>query len=101
MGYPGNRRKRHRQRLLEIEFASPPPSPLPENAVSHIRLKSEEKALKVFWTAGMRVKMAMETDDSSRMTWFQGTLSSAFVPENGPWKGSPWRMLQRILLLWL
>ncbi|KAM0971679.1 hypothetical protein FF1_019587 [Malus domestica] len=59
-------------------------------------VKSEvvEKALKVFWTAGMRVKLAMETEDSSRMTWFQGTLSMASVPDNGPWQGSPWRMLQ-------
>ncbi|KAK3003788.1 hypothetical protein RJ639_020162 [Escallonia herrerae] len=53
-----------------------------------------EELLNVFWTAGMRVKMAMETEDSSRMTWLQGTVASAFVPENGPWRGSPWRMLQ-------
>lgn len=53
-----------------------------------------ERALNVFWTAGMRVKMAMETEDSSRMTWFQGTISSASVPECGPWRFSPWRMLQ-------
>ncbi|XP_004301788.1 PREDICTED: auxin response factor 17-like [Fragaria vesca subsp. vesca] len=59
-----------------------------------VKAEVVEKALNVFWTAGMRVKMAMETDDSSRMTWFQGTLSSVFVPESGPWKGSPWRMLQ-------
>ncbi|XP_050376496.1 auxin response factor 17 [Argentina anserina] len=59
-----------------------------------VKAEVVEKALNVCWMAGMRVKMAMETDDSSRMTWFQGTLSSRFVPENGPWKGSPWRALQ-------
>ncbi|KAM1225137.1 hypothetical protein ACFX2G_044890 [Malus domestica] len=68
----------------------------PKAGWSDFVVKAEvvEKALKVFWTAGMRVKLAMETEDSSRMTWFQGTLSTASVPENGPWQGSPWRMLQ-------
>lgn len=68
----------------------------PKAGWSDFVVKAEvvEKALKLFWTAGMRVKMAMETDDSSRMTWFQGTLSSVSVPDNGPWQGSPWRMLQ-------
>ncbi|KAK3022635.1 hypothetical protein RJ639_047444 [Escallonia herrerae] len=59
-----------------------------------VRAEVVEESLNVFWTAGMRVKMAMETEDSSRMTWFQGTAASAFVPENGPWRGSPWQMLQ-------
>ncbi|KAL6179773.1 hypothetical protein ACLB2K_046444 [Fragaria x ananassa] len=54
-----------------------------------VKAEVVEKTLNVFWTAGMRVKMAMKADDSSMMTWFQGTLSSVFVPENRPWKGSP------------
>ncbi|KAK9270941.1 hypothetical protein L1049_026529 [Liquidambar formosana] len=59
-----------------------------------VKAEMVEESLNVFWTAGMRVKMAMETEDSSRMTWFQGTVSSAAIPDNGPWRGSPWRMLQ-------
>ncbi|CAL5417332.1 unnamed protein product [Camellia sinensis] len=65
-----------------------------------VKAESVEESLKVFWTSGMRVKMAMETDDSSRMAWFQGTvsLSMALAPDNCPWRGSPWRMLQKNML---
>ncbi|GMP47155.1 hypothetical protein CsSME_00015045 [Camellia sinensis var. sinensis] len=59
-----------------------------------VKAETVEESLSVFWTAGVRVKMGMETEDSSRMTWFQGTVSSVTVPDNGPWRGSPWRMLQ-------
>lgn len=59
-----------------------------------VKAEVVEEAMNVFWTAGMRVKMAMETEDSSRMTWFQGTVSSASIADSGPWRGSPWRMLQ-------
>jgi hypothetical protein len=59
-----------------------------------VKAEVVQEAMKVFWTAGMRVKMAMETEDSSRTTWFQGTISAVSVPEGGPWQGSPWRMLQ-------
>lgn len=63
-----------------------------------VRAEAVEAAVKVYWNGGMRVKMAVETEDSSRMTWFQGTVASAYVPDGGPWRGSPWRMLQVILL---
>ncbi|XP_077240101.1 auxin response factor 17-like [Tasmannia lanceolata] len=53
-----------------------------------------EEAMKVGWVSGMRVKMAVETEDSSRMTWFQGTVSSTVFQDLGPLGGSPWRMLQ-------
>ncbi|KAL7263342.1 hypothetical protein ACSBR1_001503 [Camellia fascicularis] len=59
-----------------------------------VKAETVEESLSVFWTAGVRVKMGMETEDSSRRTWFQGTVSSATVPDNGPWRRSPWRMLQ-------
>ena len=59
-----------------------------------VKAEVVQEAMNVFWTAGMRVKMAMETEDSSRTTWFQGTISAVSVPEGGPWRGSPWRMLQ-------
>ena len=54
-----------------------------------IKLKLIVNNERGFWVGGMRVKIAMETEDSSRMTWFQGTVSSACASENGPW-----RMLQ-------
>ncbi|KAK9903183.1 hypothetical protein M0R45_001194 [Rubus argutus] len=61
-------------------------------------MAAQDMPLEVFWTAGMRVKMAMEIDDSSRMTWFQGTLAFVSVPDNGPWQGFPWRMLPVFVL---
>ncbi|KAJ4849644.1 hypothetical protein Tsubulata_009638 [Turnera subulata] len=59
-----------------------------------VRADVVEAAIGAYWTAGMRVKMAMETEDSSRMTWFQGTVAAVGGPDCGPWRGSPWRMLQ-------
>lgn len=68
----------------------------PKAAWSDFVVKAEvvDEAMSVVWSPGMRVKMAVEADDSSRMTWFQGVVSSVAVPDVGPWKGSPWRMLQ-------
>ncbi|XVE55420.1 hypothetical protein DITRI_Ditri03aG0157200 [Diplodiscus trichospermus] len=59
-----------------------------------VRAELVEAGLNIFWAGGTRVKMALETEDSSRMTWFQGTVTSAAVEDSGPWIGSPWRMLQ-------
>lgn len=58
-----------------------------------VRAEVVDDAMGVMWSPGMRIKMAVETDDSSRTTWFQGVVSSLSVPDNGPWRGSPWRML--------
>ncbi|XP_052190937.1 auxin response factor 17 [Diospyros lotus] len=59
-----------------------------------VKAETVEESLNVSWGPGMRVKMAMETEEPARMNWFQGTVSSVLVPENGPWRSSPWRMLQ-------
>ncbi|XP_022746581.1 auxin response factor 17-like [Durio zibethinus] len=59
-----------------------------------VRAQLVEAGLNTFWAEGTRVKMAVETEDSSRMTWLQGTVMSAAVADSGPWIGSPWRMLQ-------
>ncbi|KAK4766982.1 hypothetical protein SAY86_014733 [Trapa natans] len=59
-----------------------------------VRIEIVEAAMRGCWPTGMRVKMAMETEDTSRITWFQGTISSTAIPENGPWVASPWRMVQ-------
>ncbi|KAJ8615325.1 hypothetical protein MRB53_034697 [Persea americana] len=59
-----------------------------------VRAEAVEDALKVYWTVGFRVKMAMETEDSTRATWFQGTVSSLVASEVGIWRNSLWRSLQ-------
>ncbi|XP_073033138.1 auxin response factor 17-like [Primulina eburnea] len=64
---------------------------LPDFVVSAERV---EDALRICWSPGMQVKMAVETEDSSRMTWYQGSITAAASLEAGPWRGSPWRMLQ-------
>lgn len=73
---------------FEVEYY-----PRPGSADFVVEEEKVKGSFGLFWTVGSRVKMAMETEDSSRMTWFQGTVSSA-TPDNGPWRGSPWRMLQ-------
>ncbi|KAF6155510.1 hypothetical protein GIB67_017865 [Kingdonia uniflora] len=59
-----------------------------------VRAEAVGESLNRYWSAGMRVKMAVETEDSARLTWFQGTITGAGVPDQGPWHCSPWRMLQ-------
>ncbi|KAF8377000.1 hypothetical protein HHK36_030372 [Tetracentron sinense] len=61
-----------------------------------VKAEMVEGSMDICWTAGMKIKMALETEDSSRMTWYQGNVSSAMVPAHVPWHGSPWRMLQVI-----
>lgn len=54
-----------------------------------------ETSWALYWTSGIRVKMALETDVGSRLTWYNGTVTSAVpAPNHGPWYGSTWRMLQ-------
>ncbi|KAL9271674.1 Auxin response factor 18-like protein [Drosera capensis] len=87
-----------------VEAATRAASRLPFEVVYYPRIgsanfvvdvdKVRKAVSNVSWSAGMRVKMAMETEDSLRMTWFQGTVVSLKIPDSGLWKGSPWRMLQ-------
>ncbi|CAK9172800.1 unnamed protein product [Ilex paraguariensis] len=51
-------------------------------------------ALQIRWCSGMRFKMAFETEDSSRISWFMGTISSAQISDPIHWPDSPWRLLQ-------
>ncbi|OAY82654.1 Auxin response factor 18 [Ananas comosus] len=51
-------------------------------------------AMRVQWCPGMRFKMAFETEDSSRISWFMGTISSVQVADPIRWPNSPWRLLQ-------
>ncbi|XP_044474166.1 auxin response factor 18-like [Mangifera indica] len=50
--------------------------------------------LQIQWCSGMRFKMAFETEDSSRISWFMGTISSVQVSDPLNWPDSPWRLLQ-------
>lgn len=56
-------------------------------------------ALQIRWCSGMRFKMAFETEDSSRISWFMGTISSVLVADPARWPDSPWRLLQVTRLL--
>ncbi|XVE75366.1 hypothetical protein DITRI_Ditri12bG0088600 [Diplodiscus trichospermus] len=51
-------------------------------------------AMQIQWYPGMRFKMAFETEDSSRISWFMGTISTAQVVDPICWPNSPWRLLQ-------
>ncbi|XWS28974.1 hypothetical protein CRYUN_Cryun25bG0117100 [Craigia yunnanensis] len=51
-------------------------------------------AMRIPWCSGMRFKMAFETEDSSRISWFMGTVSSFQVADPIRWPNSPWRLLQ-------
>ncbi|XP_057744133.1 auxin response factor 18-like [Arachis stenosperma] len=53
-----------------------------------------EAALQIRWCSGIRFKMAFETEDSSRISWFMGTISSVQVADPLGWPNSPWRLLQ-------
>lgn len=51
-------------------------------------------AMRIQWCSGMRFKMAFETEDSSRISWFMGTISAVHLADHMWWPGSPWRLLQ-------
>ncbi|KAG8060200.1 hypothetical protein GUJ93_ZPchr0002g23566 [Zizania palustris] len=51
-------------------------------------------AMRVQWCPGMRFKMAFETEDSSRISWFMGTVAGVQVADPIHWPQSPWRLLQ-------
>ncbi|KAM7496781.1 hypothetical protein LguiA_021195 [Lonicera macranthoides] len=51
-------------------------------------------AMRIHWCSGMRFKMAFETEDSSRISWFMGTIASVQVSDPIRWPNSPWRLVQ-------
>ncbi|KAL9230651.1 hypothetical protein vseg_005975 [Gypsophila vaccaria] len=59
-----------------------------------VKASAVKAAMQVQWCPGMRFKMAFETEDSSRISWFMGTVSSAQVADPIHWPNSPWRLLQ-------
>ncbi|XP_039037565.1 auxin response factor 18-like [Hibiscus syriacus] len=68
-----------------------PRASTPEFCVKESAVKA---AMRVPWCSGMRFKMPFETEDSSRISWFVGTVSSVQVADPIRWPNSPWRLLQ-------
>ncbi|KAL8496632.1 hypothetical protein ACS0TY_020356 [Phlomoides rotata] len=59
-----------------------------------VRASSVSGAMRIKWCSGMRFKMPFETEDSSRISWFMGTIASVQVLDPLRWPNSPWRLLQ-------
>ncbi|KAF6167853.1 hypothetical protein GIB67_027631 [Kingdonia uniflora] len=59
-----------------------------------VKASTVEVAMQIQWCPGMRFKMPFETEDSSRISWFMGTISSVQVADPVRWPNSPWRLLQ-------
>ncbi|KAL6507918.1 hypothetical protein OROGR_024113 [Orobanche gracilis] len=59
-----------------------------------VRASLVRAAMQIRWYSGMRFKMPFETEDSSRISWFMGTVSSVQVADPIQWPDSPWRLLQ-------
>ncbi|KAJ4826745.1 hypothetical protein Tsubulata_016834 [Turnera subulata] len=59
-----------------------------------VRSSSVRAAMRISWCPGMRFKMAFETEDSSRISWFMGTVSSVQFADPIRWPNSPWRLLE-------
>ncbi|KAM6598034.1 hypothetical protein CsatA_008558 [Cannabis sativa] len=59
-----------------------------------VKASSVKAAMRIQWSSGMRFKMAFETEDSSRISWFMGTIASVKVADPIRWPNSPWRLLQ-------
>jgi hypothetical protein len=59
-----------------------------------VRATAVRASMQVPWCPGMRFKMAFETEDSSRISWFMGTISGVHAADSARWPQSPWRLLQ-------
>ncbi|KAG8082702.1 hypothetical protein GUJ93_ZPchr0014g47017 [Zizania palustris] len=59
-----------------------------------VRAAAVRAAMQVLWCPGMRFKMAFETEDSSRISCFMGTVTGVHAADPIRWPRSPWRLLQ-------
>jgi hypothetical protein len=59
-----------------------------------VKASAVRAAMRIQWCSGMRFKMPFETEDSSRISWFMGTIASVQVVDPIRWPNSPWRLLQ-------
>nr|ARR29264.1 auxin response factor 10 [Ceratopteris pteridoides] len=68
----------------------------PRTTISEFCVKAHavRTSLQLSWAPGMRFKMAVETEDASRISWFMGTISRVQEVDASAWPKSPWKMLQ-------
>ncbi|KAH7365549.1 hypothetical protein KP509_18G034300 [Ceratopteris richardii] len=59
-----------------------------------VKLKLVNKALQYNWASGMRFKMAVETEDASRTSWYLGTILEVEEVDPVQWPKSPWKVLR-------
>ncbi|KAF3775301.1 Auxin response factor 16 [Nymphaea thermarum] len=53
-----------------------------------------DEAMKLSWAAGMKVRIPLETEDSSKTSWCTGTIAAVSVADPVTWPNSPWKILQ-------
>lgn len=73
---------------MEFEVVYYPRAGLPEFVIG------VEKVQMYQWDIGMRVKMAQESEDGSRLTWYNGTVSGFLCNKNPALGGPLWRVLK-------
>ncbi|KAI5056816.1 hypothetical protein GOP47_0028634 [Adiantum capillus-veneris] len=68
----------------------------PRATISEFCVKASvvKASLQQNWAPGMRFKMAVETEDASRISWFMGTIAKVQEADSLRWPNSPWKMLQ-------
>lgn len=64
-----------------------------------VRASSVNAARRIQWAPRMRFKMAFETEDSSQISLYNGTIASVQVADPIRWPDSPWRLLQVSLVI--
>ncbi|PON76794.1 Auxin response factor [Parasponia andersonii] len=68
--------------------------PSASTAAFCVKASAVKAAMRIQWCSGTRFKMAFETEDSSRVSWFMGTVASVQVADQIHWPNSPWRLLE-------
>ncbi|MCO5557457.1 hypothetical protein L7F22_011022 [Adiantum nelumboides] len=59
-----------------------------------VKLQLVRKALQQNWAPEMRLKMAVDTDDASRTSWYMGIILKVEEVDPVRWPMSPWKILQ-------
>ena len=59
-----------------------------------VREEAVAQALRQNWAPGLRFKMAVETEDASRISWFMGTICKVGEADPVRWPNSIWKRLQ-------
>jgi hypothetical protein len=59
-----------------------------------VRADAVKESMRAPWCPGLRFKMAFETEDLSRISWFMGAIAGVEPADPERWPQSPWRLLQ-------